>query len=157
MCVHLLSGVQLFAAPWTVALQALLSMELARQEYWNGLPFPFPGDFPDSGIQSPSFTLGVGVGVGVGFFTTEKPGKHYCPYPSFLSYIFTIKNTTSSTQRQTWLKTRASIILLITLCPLCCCCSVTQSCPALCNPVNCRTPGFPVLNHLPELAQTHVQ
>ena len=51
MCVHLLSGVQLFAAPWTVALQALLSMELARQEYWNGLPFPFPGDFPIQGLN----------------------------------------------------------------------------------------------------------
>ena len=29
--------------PWTVARQAPLSMELARQEYWNGLPFPSPG------------------------------------------------------------------------------------------------------------------
>ena len=34
--------------------------------------------------------------------------------------------------------------------------SVTQSCPTLCNPMNCSTPGFPVLHHLPELAQTHV-
>ena len=36
----------------------------------------------------------------------------------------------------------------------CCCCSVTQSCPTLCDPMNCSTPSFPVL--LPELAQTHV-
>ena len=35
-------------------------------------------------------------------------------------------------------------------------CSVTQSCPTLCNPMDCSTPGFPVLHHLPELAQTHV-
>ena len=28
------------------------------------------------------------------------------------------------------------------------CCSVTQSCPALCNPVDCSTPAFPVLHHL---------
>ena len=34
-------------------------------------------------------------------------------------------------------------------------CSVTQSRPALCDPTDCSTPGFPVL-HLPELAQTHV-
>ena len=33
--------------PWTGVHQALLSMELSRQEYWNGLPFPFPGDLPD--------------------------------------------------------------------------------------------------------------
>ena len=38
----------------------------------------------------------------------------------------------------------------------CCCSSVAQSCPTLCNPMNCSTPGFPVLHHLPELAQTHV-
>ena len=35
-------------------------------------------------------------------------------------------------------------------------CSVTQSCPTLCNPMNCSTPGFSVHHHLPELAQTHV-
>ena len=35
-------------------------------------------------------------------------------------------------------------------------CSVTQSCPTLCDPLNCRMPGFPVLQHLLELAQTHV-
>ena len=37
-----------------------------------------------------------------------------------------------------------------------CCCSVTQSCPTLCDPMDCGTPGFFVLNHLPEFAQTHV-
>ena len=35
-------------------------------------------------------------------------------------------------------------------------CSVTQSCPTLCNPMDCSTPGFPILHHLPEFAQTHV-
>ena len=34
--------------------------------------------------------------------------------------------------------------------------SVTQSCPTLCNPKDCNTPGFPVLHQLPDLAQTHV-
>ena len=38
----------------------------------------------------------------------------------------------------------------------CCCCSVAQSCPTLCNPMDCSMPGFPVLHHLPELAQTRV-
>ena len=37
----------------------------------------------------------------------------------------------------------------------CPCCSVTQ-CPTLCDPMDCSTPGFPVLHHLPELGQTHV-
>ena len=38
--------------PWTVACQASLHMELPRQEYGNGLPFPSPGDLPDPGIKS---------------------------------------------------------------------------------------------------------
>ena len=36
------------------------------------------------------------------------------------------------------------------------CCSVTQLCLTLCDPMDCSTPGFPVLHHLPELTQTHV-
>ena len=34
--------------------------------------------------------------------------------------------------------------------------SVAQSCPTLCDPVDCSTPGFPVHNQLLELTQTHV-
>ena len=37
-----------------------------------------------------------------------------------------------------------------------CCCSVVQSCLTLCKPMDCSTPGFPVLHCLLELAQTHV-
>ena len=37
-----------------------------------------------------------------------------------------------------------------------CCCSAAQSCPTLCNPMDCSTPGSPVLHHLPELDKTHV-
>ena len=36
-----------------------------------------------------------------------------------------------------------------------CFCSVTQSSLTLCYPMDCSMPGFPVLHHLPELAQTH--
>ena len=38
--------------PWTVALQAPLSMGFPRHEYWSGLPFPSPGDLPDPGNQA---------------------------------------------------------------------------------------------------------
>ena len=42
VCVRtqLLSCVQLFATPWTVARQAPLFMGFSRQKYWSGLPFP---------------------------------------------------------------------------------------------------------------------
>ena len=43
------SHVRLFVTPWIVAHQAPLSMRLSRQEYWNGLPFPSPGDLPCPG------------------------------------------------------------------------------------------------------------
>ena len=46
VCAQSLSCVQLFVTPWTVAYQAPLSMELSRQEYWSGLPFPTPGNLP---------------------------------------------------------------------------------------------------------------
>ena len=46
-----LSGVQLFSMLWTVALQAPLSIEIFRQEYWHGLPFSPPGDLPNPGIE----------------------------------------------------------------------------------------------------------
>ena len=36
------------------------------------------------------------------------------------------------------------------------CCSVAKSCPTLCDPVDCSTPGAPVLNSLPEFAQIYV-
>ena len=49
--VKLLSCVQLFVIPWTVACQTPQSMGFSRQEYWSGLPFPSPGDLPDPGIE----------------------------------------------------------------------------------------------------------
>ena len=46
-----LSRVQPFASPWTVAHQAPLSTGFSWQEYWNGFPFPPPGDLPEPGIK----------------------------------------------------------------------------------------------------------
>ena len=63
-CVQWLSCVRLFAAPWTVARQAPLSMGFSRQEYWNEVPFPSPGDLPDP--VSPMSPALAG-----GFFTTS--------------------------------------------------------------------------------------
>ena len=47
----LLSGIQLFVIPWTVACRVPLSMEFSRQEYWSGLPFPSPRDLLNPGIK----------------------------------------------------------------------------------------------------------
>ena len=57
MLYQLLSHVQLFATPWTVAHQAPLSRGFSRQEYWNGLPFPSPGGLSNPGMKSQSPAL----------------------------------------------------------------------------------------------------
>ena len=57
------------AAPWTVAHQAPLSMGFPRQEYWSGLPVPFPGHLSHPGIEPTS------PAVACRFFTTEPPRK----------------------------------------------------------------------------------
>ena len=66
--VKLLSRVRLFATPWTVAHQAAPSMGFSRQEYWSGLPFPYPGDLPDPGIEPVSLMSPALAG---GFFATS--------------------------------------------------------------------------------------
>ena len=70
--VCVLSHVWLFVTPWTVAHQALLSMKFSRQEYWNRLPFPTPGDIPDPAIK-PEFPASPAFAGR--FFTTMPPGK----------------------------------------------------------------------------------
>ena len=54
---------------WTVAHQASLPLGFPRQEYWSSLPFPSPGDLPNSGIKPTSPALAGG------FFIAEPPGK----------------------------------------------------------------------------------
>ena len=53
----------------TVACQARLSMGFSREEYWNGLPCPSPGDLPDKGLNL--HVLCLLPWVVSGFFTTS--------------------------------------------------------------------------------------
>ena len=57
MKVLVAQSIQLFATPWAADHQAPLSMELFRQEYWSGLPFPFPEDLPNPEIEPGSPVL----------------------------------------------------------------------------------------------------
>ena len=52
-----LSRIRLFVIPWTVTYQASQSIGFSRQEYWNGLSLPSPGDLPDPGIKPRSPAL----------------------------------------------------------------------------------------------------
>ena len=69
----------LFATLPTVSCQASLSIRFSKQEHWSGLPFPFPGDLPDPGIELASLLSPALVG---GFFTSwatrEAPSIDRC-------------------------------------------------------------------------------
>ena len=67
LCAHMLS----YVTPWTAAHQAPLSMDLSRQEYWSGLPFPSPPG-QNTGVGSLSFLQGI--------FPTQglNPGLPHC-------------------------------------------------------------------------------
>ena len=74
-----LSRVRLFVTPWTIAYQAPPSMIFSRQEYWNGLLFPSPGDLPDPGIEPGSPALEADA------LTSEPPGKPHIIEPMSIS------------------------------------------------------------------------
>ena len=69
-------------------------LEFPRQEYWSGLPFPFPGDLSHTGIK-PDNACPALAGR---FFTTEPPGWQVYKYLSYSFhlfcrlYIFTVSN-----------------------------------------------------------------
>ena len=60
----------------SIGASAPPSMEFSRQGYWNGLPFPSPGDLPDPGIEPGSPALQADT------LPSEPPGKpKYCMSP----------------------------------------------------------------------------
>ena len=72
VCTQSLSLAQLFAVQWTIANQAPLPMKFSRQECWSRVPFPTPGDLPDSGIEPVSL---VSPALTDRFFITSAIGK----------------------------------------------------------------------------------
>ena len=71
VCGHVLncfSHIHLFVTLWVVACQAPLSMGFSKQDYWNGLLFPPPGDLPNPGTEPASL---MSLALAGGFFTTS--------------------------------------------------------------------------------------
>ena len=111
-----LCRVWLFATPWTVACQAPPSMGFSRQEYWRGLPFSSPGDLPDPGIEPRS---------------TCTAGR-----------LFTVWATREAHEGKSG--QQLVCVLSILFYKYFCCCSVTESCLPLCDPMDCNSPGFSI-------------
>ena len=69
MCVlSCFSHIQLFETLQTIVHRLLCPWDSPRQEYWSGLPFSSPGDFPKPGIQLPSL---MSPALAEGFFTHQ--------------------------------------------------------------------------------------
>ena len=86
--------------PWTIAPQALLSMEFSIQEYWIGLPCPPPGDLPDPGIKTGFPVLKAES------LQSESPGKstNYIPCMNLALQLFHLSHkVTTASGRIKWL------------------------------------------------------
>ena len=115
-------------------------MRFSWQEYWSGLPCPPPEDLPNPGIEPPSFSL-----------------LHWQADSLPLAWII-IKSSSCFHSFGQILEGCLvhKIIFIIATMRWSYCCSASQLCQTLCDLIDCSTPGFPVLHHLPEFAQTHV-
>ena len=94
--------------------------------------------------------------------------KHQFFFTVQLSHLYMTTGKTIALTRRTFVGKVMSLLfnmlsrLVVAFLPrgkrllICCCCSVTQLCPAICDSMDCSTPCCPVLHHLLELAQTHV-
>ena len=87
---QLLSGVQLFATPWTVACQAPLFLGFFRPEYWSGLPFPTPGTYQEHTwvCSPPRYQTHVSPTLAGRFLTTSTTWKAcLCPYRALMHFL----------------------------------------------------------------------
>ena len=132
-----------------LACQAPLSMGFPRQEYWSRLPCPLPGNLPDPGIKLESFKSPILTDRFFTTSTTRKPTPLFLPGESHKQRAWwTLFHRFAKSQ--TWLKWLSMHPQSVQFS------SVAQSCPTLCDPMDCSTPGLPVHHQLPEFTQTHV-
>ena len=87
MCVCVLSRVWLFATEWIVARQAPLSMGFSRQQYWIELPFPLPGELPNSGMEPACLVRPALTEIPYPWTTQEASVSIYVR-PYIYSYLF---------------------------------------------------------------------
>ena len=106
--------------PWTLVQQAPLCMGFSRQEYWSGLTFPPPGDLPDPGMEHSAC---ISRWILYHWVTSEAIGicEHALKGGEGDKQFGVIDNRLLSHKH-----------------------ADAQSCPTLCNPMNCSPPGSSV-------------
>ena len=85
------------------------------------------------------------------FSLNPKAGKAWGPRSKQSS-----SRSSAHWERSTHIKNVIALLSLLIWFKCYYCCSAAQSCLILCDPMDCSTPGFPVLHHIPEPAQPHV-
>ena len=123
-------------------------MGFSRQEYWSGLPFPYPGDLPNPGIEARSPELQADS------LLSEPSGKPRVYFFNFLKWRigYKILNMTKLTNPTFCCFFYAAFQPLSTdlwdthprSWTLACCCSVAKLCLTLCNSTNYSPQGFSV-------------
>ena len=121
--------------------QAPLSMGFPRQEYWSGLPFPSPGDLPGPGIKTPSSALAGR------FFPAVTAAKS-------LQLCSTLCDPIDGSPPHRWQPTRlprpwdspgkntgVGCHFLLQCMKVKSEREIAQSCPTLCNSMDCTLPG----------------
>ena len=91
----------------TVVHQAPPSMGFSRQEYWNGLPCPPPGDLPDPGIEPMSL---ISPALAGRFFTTSTTWEAYHRIQQFHSWAYIWKNKQTNRKILSWKYTHTTFI-----------------------------------------------
>ena len=132
------SRILLFVTPWSIAHQALLSVQFTMQEYWGGFPLPSSRDLPDKGIK-PSSLVSPALRAILYFWATGTLSFWISVFFSFFLFIFSRYTSRSGISES-----------------CCSCCLVAKLCLTLNDLIDYRTPGSSVLHYLPELAQVRV-
>ena len=127
-------------------------MGFLRKEYWSGLPFPSPEDFPNPGKTVSSALAGR-------FFTTEPPGKPFTHFtylyitmtskylfcfhlglPCLPAIILSLLIYSCWRAWQTFIFSKQCSSIPLTAATA----KLLQSCPTLCDPIDDNPPGFSV-------------
>ena len=105
-------------------------MEFSRQQTWSGFPFPSPGDLPNPGIKPGSLALQADT------LLSELPGK---PLPEKMAYGTQPGSPPPNLHLYDSKEWFSLLFFKVFTCaqPL-------QSCPTLCDPMDCSSPGSPV-------------
>ena len=129
-------------------------MEFSRQDYCSGLPFSPPGYLLNPGIEPASPALAGR------FFIPQPPGKSTFHIQAEKCQNDKEKFTFLTFKKWSWNQTQLAEVGQIKSEGKLWCISqlssVAQSCPTLCDPIDCSTPGFPVHHQCLEPAQTHI-